>query len=387
MKIVLAIKYVNNRMGGAERVVCTLANGLAQHGHEVIISNYEGRGRPNFDLDDRVRLLNGKDFRGHQTKHGRLNRALPDSLRKIPSVAWWKDNGDIIDRWSSSILSHTPDVVVGFLPHTFTPLSVGLTGRVPLVVSLQNSPQRDLFDPTQHNPSAYDRWKRQRAAKLAQSVVVLRPEYISALPHAIARKATSIGNSFKPFRGRRDDTQTYRQIIAAGRFTAVKRFDTLIEAMDIVRRSHPDWRLVIYGDGPERDRLLSLRRELWLQRNVILPGTTSRLQHHMKQSDVFVIPSIYEGFPLVLGEAFSVALPAVGFFDCTGVNTMIPESKGGILAQERTPEALADAIVKLIDDDEMRRRFGRRAQDYIRGFSEEKFISSWEKVLHDAVRS
>lgn len=373
-------------MGGAERVVCTLANGLVERGHQVVISNYEGNGRPNFELNERVQLSNGKSFRGVQAKHGRVSRALPRFFQQFPSVSWWRDNGDMIDRWSSSILHHKPDVVVGFLPHTFTPLSVGLGQQIPFVVSLQNSPQRDLFDPAQHNPSIHDRRLRQRAVESASSVVVLRPEYVSALPKNAVRRASCIGNSFKTFKGRRDDVETYKQIIAAGRFTTVKRFDILIRAMEIVRHEYPDWKLVIYGDGPERENLLNLRRELWLQRNVILPGTTSRLQHHMKQSDIFAIPSQYEGFPLVLGEAFSVALPAVGFADCTGVNTMIPESKGGLIVRDRTPEALGSAILELIGDDQKRRRFGRRGQDYIREFSDEKFISSWERVLDSAIR-
>ena len=139
-------------------------------------------------------------------------------------------------------------------------------------------------------------------------------------------------------------------IIAVGRLKKVKNFPLLIKAFDIVRKTVPS-SLIILGEGPERNNLEKLIRELHLEKSIYIPGFVNNPIDYMKKSEVFVSSSSWEGFGNVIVEAMSVGLKIVSV-DCPGgPREILEDGKWGKLVPLNNVSLLADAIKKIINED------------------------------------
>lgn len=139
-------------------------------------------------------------------------------------------------------------------------------------------------------------------------------------------------------------------IIAVGRLKKVKNFPLLIKAFDIVRKTVPS-SLIILGEGPERNNLEKLIKELHLEKSISLPGFVNNPIDYMKKSEVFVSSSSWEGFGNVIVEAMSVGLKIVSV-DCPGgPREILEDGKWGKLVPLNNVSLLADAIKKIIDEE------------------------------------
>jgi glycosyltransferase involved in cell wall biosynthesis len=172
-------------------------------------------------------------------------------------------------------------------------------------------------------------------------------------------------------------------VLAAGRLTLQKGFDMLIPAFAQVVARHPDWTLRICGGGPQRHALAHQVIELGLSHNVFLMGPVDHLERQMAQASMFVLSSRHEGLPMVMVEAMSLGVPVVSF-DCpTGPRDVIEDGRSGILVPADDVDALARAMLSVIEDPERRHELGagaaRRAQDY----ALESIGPRWEALIEE----
>jgi glycosyltransferase involved in cell wall biosynthesis len=175
-------------------------------------------------------------------------------------------------------------------------------------------------------------------------------------------------------------------VVAAGRLTLQKGFDLLIPAFAKVVERHPEWTLRICGDGGQRRRLQSLILEHRLSNNVLLMGAVDRLDLQMAQASLYVLSSRFEGLPMVMIEAMSLGLPVVGF-DCpTGPREVIQNGRSGVLVPDGDVEALADAMLAVIEDPEHRRRLGAGASERAKDFALDSIGPRWEALIDELSR-
>jgi len=137
-------------------------------------------------------------------------------------------------------------------------------------------------------------------------------------------------------------------VLAAGRFTPVKDYHTLVRAFDLIH-SQRDLRLVIIGDGEQRDAIEELIGDSDLGDVVDLPGFVDNPYSFMRAADVLALSSKWEGFGNVLVEAMACGTPVVST-DCpSGPSEILVNGKYGMLVPVEDEAALADAIAETLD--------------------------------------
>ena len=179
---------------------------------------------------------------------------------------------------------------------------------------------------------------------------------------------------------------TAKRVIAVGRLDYQKSFDRLILVWEKVHEKMPDWRLDIFGQGEWKEMLQRMIDERRLQDCVKLNGPTKDIGKEYAESSMLVMSSHYEGFPMVMIEAMACGLPAVCFdFKC-GPRDIIVEGENGVIVPDGDIDGLAEAIVRLMRDDELRKRMGENAKMVVETYSEDKVMRKWVDLFEEILR-
>lgn len=176
-----------------------------------------------------------------------------------------------------------------------------------------------------------------------------------------------------------------KRIIAAGRIHPVKGFDLLIKSWHKLYRKYPDWKLSIYGDdyGGNKIRLQSLIKELGLIDSVEVFESTNELEYEMLNSSIYALSSRSECFPMVLLESLSLGLPIIAY-DCpSGPKHIITNNSDGILVKNGDIVAFAQNLDKLMNDIDLRLKFGFNSKINVNKFSIQNVMLLWENELRN----
>lgn len=175
-------------------------------------------------------------------------------------------------------------------------------------------------------------------------------------------------------------------ILCVARYTHQKKLDVLIDALSVLKEQNMDFEAILVGEGPERDRLLKKIGTLSLKDKIKLLGLMAQkeLNRYYNLSQVVVLPSVNEGFGLVLVEAGLCKKPVVGARS-GGIPDIIEDGISGILVPPEDHIALANAIISVLSDDNLAKRLGQNAYQQVwKRFSPEainkRFLSIYEKL-------
>ena len=148
-----------------------------------------------------------------------------------------------------------------------------------------------------------------------------------------------------------------------------------------VAGDHPDWSLVIWGEGTERPLLEALRERLGLADRVRLPGLTGRPGAWVEDAALVVLPSRYESFGNVVTEAMAAGLPVV-VTDCPwGPGEIVQHGVDGWLVPPEDVAALAAGLGLLMGDDALRARLAEAARRSVRRFARESVMALWDDLV------
>ena len=173
-----------------------------------------------------------------------------------------------------------------------------------------------------------------------------------------------------------------KRVISAGRLCYQKNQRILIDAWAIVNRQYKTWQLDIWGNGAEREMLENQIEKLGLKGIVNLKGVSQNIEEEYPYYSLFVLPSRYEGFPLVLVEAMQFGLPCIGF-NIPGNNAIIEDGKNGRIVNERTPEELAEAIISTISNSDKRKRMSEYAITSVQRFDKNRVMGMWNNLFEE----
>ncbi|HLF27050.1 MAG TPA: glycosyltransferase [Anaerolineae bacterium] len=167
---------------------------------------------------------------------------------------------------------------------------------------------------------------------------------------------------------------------AIGRLSEQKGQAVLIRAVEVVRRQIPNVHVVIVGQGPDRERLLTLVAELGLSESIHFTGHVSHVQPLLAAMDIFAHPSLWEGMPNAVLEAMALAKPIIAT-RVDGSAELIVDGESGLLIPPNDVEALAQAMLLLLTDAQLARRLAWEA--YIRAtdeFSRSNMLATTEHL-------
>lgn len=309
--------------GGQERALTSLANYFARLGHQVSIINLF-RTEQFYELEQNIKVIWPNTDR---SKHQRLIYALlilPYLRRAIKSIK------------PMVLLSY------GEWFNPFVILSTRLLG-IPLYVFDRMGPEMKL-DPLIEIA-------RKALYRFADGIVVQ-----TNIASRIVAEKTGAKNIIvipNPVNTIETDTSVKKnQIVTIGRLSREKGHIVLIQAFSNLRQKN--WSLHIIGDGPERSNLEAAVLSLGIADRVLFYGHIKDFAKILGESEIFVLPSLYEGFPNALIEAMSVPLSCISSDCIAGPGEIIEDGVNGLLVEPGNVVALADALNRLVESPELR---------------------------------
>lgn len=346
-----------DRSGGTERVTTVIASALAERGHEVCILS-ASRGKSSFfPLHPAVRL--------HSLCMEHHSANLNDWR------VWWRLRRFILQHRIERLID--VDTVLSWcsIPAAWgTPVRVLSWEHFHLLINVG-----DLFQRVRRSLG------RRMATRWAHKVITLterdRQQYQSRWPGSA--NVVAIPNPVTIQHGRAAGLDS-KVVLAAGRLVPQKGFDLLLQAWAQVWPACPQWTLRIVGSGSDGQKLQLQAEALGIRQGVEFVPNSSDMSTEYQRAALFVCSSRFEGFGLVLVEAKSFGLPVVSFDCACGPSDIVRDGVDGLLVRPEDPRALAQAMVRLINDEPERRAMGLRALDD-RRFDLDGIVQAWERAI------
>lgn len=354
LRIAIYIHGLKFSTGGIERVGSQIANHLCDCGHEITIFCKPARGRPVYALRTRI-AISESDIEA------------PDGEAALAARLQAGTFHVFIPMLSEHLFVHA--------------INAGRRAAVRIIASEHN-------DPWVIERRWWNRADRQKYFAMCDGVHLLLPQFKDSLDLDVRAKAAVIPNGvdlnvFKPLM----HSPRQRRIVTVGRLSEQKRFDVLIEAFGLVAEQFPEWSLHIFGAGELEAPLRSQVASLSLEDRIVFRGLSAQLDTEYNAAELFVLPSEFEGFGIVIVEAMACGLPCIAFRDCHGPNVIIRDGEEGLLVEERSPTALAAGLRELLAADARRESMRIRALLRARDFDLRLVERQWETYICSLVGS
>lgn len=349
MRITFVTANLNS--GGAERVMSLLANQFIKTGYEVEL------------------IFLKKDIRFYPLHHQikvKVAESECNSNSLIKKLLWMR----------KYIGKEKPDAVFAFRIAIYSVTLLSLLGKnVPVISSERNDPRFYGLK-----------------LKLLQMVLlpltdrfVVQTQHIKDyFPKFIQKKTDIIFNPVTKEVFSPSTKSKEKRIISVGRLHSQKNQKMIIEAFARVSEQFPEWNLVIYGDGPQRETLELIIKNLELRKRVLLPGKSEYIIDELNKSEIFAFSSDYEGMSNAVVEAFCVGLPIITT-KVSGTEDIIIDGENGFLLERNDITGMEKAMRKLMGDDNLRKKMGDINKTKSDIFNMNKIFIQWENVLNKVV--
>ncbi len=361
------------------------ARAVNKHGHQVKVLTLHTPGASTHEFFDDIEVIRAKYLPENMEVLQKDASGIPEAWRrgflpKLATIPFLLSFANLIGKHAkSSDIIHCNWSLSGLAAYLSK-----FRHNTPYVITVQGS---DIFK-TFHIPVI--RTVIGLALKKAEHIIALSEdlrtatsifgvpmERITVIPNGVNIDQFPLG----------EESERKSQIIFVGSLIERKGVNYLIEAMAIVKKKHPECELLLVGEGRDRDEYEKLVHNLGLEETVFFLGVQSQqnVSQLMRQSRLFVLPSIEEGQGVVLVEAMASGTPCVGSRVGGIPDVITPEV--GKLVEPRNIKSLAEAINIFLDNDELWRHASLKARERVENIYDwftlaDKMIGIYDKVLN-----
>ena len=370
--------------GGLAKVTCAFANEMVRRGHSVSLLFCDTRqGDFFYPLLSQVRVYNLCHYNGRDIVYPKSMKLRREILRFFSK----RNSRDVNDQFfrkyftvdMKAILEiEKPDIVIASQPAASRMLLSELHITIPVILMSHGDPE-DYFHiyPKGEIPSV----------GLSCACQVLLPSFADHIKRRFPKQRVEVIGNVVPQYDKCVDLSVEKgiyKIIFIGRLVKNhKRPHLLIEAFANLAARYPKWRLELWGAESNRAYTKTLQRMIakkGLTGQVSLCGVSHDVPQVLRQGDIIVLPSAYEGFGLSLAEGMSMGLPGIGYQSCPAVNELIKDGENGILCRDGVGP-LREALDILMSNRELRCRMGLAAHQDMKKYSADKVWDMWEKLI------
>lgn len=348
--------------GGAEKMLCFVANGLS-------------------DLNDHVIVINLNE---HPDNAGRLNDNV-DVINIDTTQLRFVSRIDQFNKIVRTIRKIKPDIIISFkyIPN-YLAVAAGKLLRVPVIISERCDPERE-YSFTGH---AKLYWKIINAADGAvfQTTGAMKcySERIKMVGTVIPNPVVLNDNISHIVRKNEES----KVIVSVGRLSNVqKRYDVMIQAFCRFHKKNPEYILRLYGDGEDESIIREWISEYGLEESVYLEGKTDSPLQAMDDADIFLTTSDYEGISNSLLEAMAIGMPVIAT-DCSpgGARLLIKNEENGLLVPCGKEELVAEALNKMALDYLLRYKCGTAAKTVQDEYCPQHIIEMWNLYITNVIK-
>lgn len=387
MKIYIIDECID-RVGGVERVICTLANKLSKDNEVVVISENKSKKEPFYKYSKSIKINYLNEFKIRSTSQE--NKNFIYYFYKIVE----KLTGKILIKNKIKKLTNElnkADVIV--FGRVFTAIHfmkyMKKNNKTKIIV-------RDAIN-LEYYKNAIKKQMKKYFDENIDYLVVSSDESMEIYKKFFENENIKIIKIYNPLGIIPNKEYNYnnKKIISIGRLDTQKGFDYLIEAFYFVVKKHSDWKLEIYGDGVEKQNLINLIDKLKLTKNVSLFSSCKNVVDIFNNSSIFVLPSRYEGYANILVEALSCGIPSISYNWLTGVEEIIKNNENGLIVklQNRVNYFynknkdykdiinLSKAMNELIENRDLCERLSNKSVEIIKTRDSDLIIKSWLNLI------
>jgi len=362
MKIDFIISSLSG--GGAERVLALMANSLAKNPKNKIsvITLFESNN--GYKLEPAI----------NKVKLKRINFFPSHTLNSIINLSrYYKTK------------SNRPDIIVSFITLTnFIAIIVAKMYSIKIIAQEHNSYLRYM-----KGRKHISNFTKKYIYKKADVITVLTSfdvdfyEYFGANVYVMPNPC-----SFKPIADNSHNRK--KTILAVGQLDRYnhKGLDNLIKLMVPIFQDFPDWQLKIAGSGNIGLKLLTeLAEEHNILQKIVFTGFINNVSEVMHQSSIFILPSRYEGLPMVLLEAMSQGMACISYNCKTGPSDIIENNVNGLLIEDQNISEMQNGLRKLIIDKELRNRLSSKGITSLSKYDIRSVTQRYENLFNNTVNS
>lgn len=349
--------YINTLgKGGAERVIKNLSEQFALNGFaSILVTSFLCKQEYQVNSNVKRIALYDKRLKGFIFRNIRL-----------------------ISKLKKTIKNENPDVVISFMGESnFRSILATRKTKTKCIVSVRNDPEKEYR-------SFFSRLLAKKLYKKTDGIVFQTEDAMKWFSKPIQLKSKVILNQVDSlffdtfYDGERKD------IVSVGRLVEQKNHELLIKAFSLISNETKD-NLIIYGDGPLRQKLSLLIKDLQLEGRVMLPGTINNVSETIKSAKLFVLSSYYEGMPNALMEALALGLPCVSTdCPCGGPKQIIVNNFNGLLVQNNNSNSLAEAMIKILKNKGLQSQFSIESKKMANNmFSPSLVFKTWKLYIEE----
>lgn len=342
--------------GGTERVTTTVANALVQRGYDISILTIKPIGHSFFTLLPEINI--------HSLELNPTGMSIINRGKIIIGIRKYVRQNHINHFISVDSLLNIYATPALFMTKAKNICWEHFSYKIDLGVKLR-------------------RFSRYLAGMFADDIVVLSMKdkenweknlhFLNANIHVIYNPITyAISSSCY-------DTDS-KIVLAVGRLRAEKGMDQLLHIWKKTSSHHHDWKLIIAGDGPDKQMLAKLVKDLELSDSVRFLGAVKNVNELYQNASIFCLTSRFEGFGMALAEAQTFGIPSIAF-DCECGPSEILNCDNGVLIPTENTAQFSSALLTLIENVELRKKMSINARTKAQEFTVDKVIATWENYL------